>query len=96
MIIGCFPSCVNVVIVGWSLPCVLRSTRPPSWLCPASRGCPAGSLLCFCNSRLPAEFSQQEALGGRLGGRSGEAEYHSPFLWPPTASLTAAASPPCL
>jgi len=44
-----------------------------------------------------AEFSHWEALPrGWMEGRRQETEYHSSFLLPPAASLTAATSPPWL
>ena len=51
-----------MAFVGWFLPCALRCSPLPSCLYPASWDCPASSFLCICNSGLPAEFSQWEAL----------------------------------
>ena len=46
----------------WLLPSLCPRILPlPSQLCPASWGCLAGSFLCICSSKLPAESGQQEA-----------------------------------
>lgn len=80
----------------WLAPPLCPQNHPCTFLTLSSiPACPAGSVRSICKRRLPAKFSHWEALPrGWLEGRREETEYHSSFLSPPAASLTAAASPP--